>query len=197
MRVRLLLCALALASLQPGCSFFCYGVRNLVEAPINALDNCQLAHRAEKMADAAWADFAKGDPGHAFSVYYAEGFKCGFASYIEHNGNGEPPTAPPWVYQTGGFETAEGHEAIRDWFAGFRLGAAAGRESGFREAAVALPLSRPPYHADSGPATLVPGGRQDAAVPNAPSFPAGGPPAGGCGLPGGAGGAEPPPGSSR
>jgi hypothetical protein len=145
MRVGPVLCALMLAALQPGCSFVHYGCQNLVMAPVDAINDCLLANRADAMANAAWADIVK-EKGLGRSYYYADGFHCGFVDYIRYNGNGEPPVAPPWIYQTSGFETPDGHGAILDWFDGFRHGTAIARSTGFHEAAVILPLSQPPLY---------------------------------------------------
>jgi hypothetical protein len=153
MRVRLVLCAVTLAVLQPGCSFVCYGARNLIEAPVDAIDRCILGKRAESMANAAWADVLKDEGGRRLhSYYYEDGFKCGFVDYIRYDGNGEPPAAPPWIYQTSGFETPTGHDAIEEWFAGFRHGAVVARSTGYREAAVVLPLSQPPLYSNDSQA---------------------------------------------
>jgi hypothetical protein len=134
-----------LAALQPGCSFFHYGCHNLVMTPVDAINDCLLANRADAMANAAWADVVK-EQGPERSYYYADGFHCGFVDYIRYNGNGEPPVAPPWIYQTFGFETPEGHNIILDWFEGFRHGTAVARSTGYHEAAVILPLSQPPLY---------------------------------------------------
>jgi hypothetical protein len=144
MRVRFVLCILTLAVLQPGCSFVYYGATNLIEGPIDAIDRCLLTNRAEGMANAAWAQVLKDEGGRQHSYYYEDGFKCGFVDYIRFDGKGVPPAAPPWIYRTINFETPAGHEAIGDWFAGFRHGAAVAESTGYREAAVVVPLSQPP-----------------------------------------------------
>jgi hypothetical protein len=157
---------LALAALQPGCSFLCYGARNIVEEPIEAIDRCLLTKQAKRMADPAWVDFTKHEPENAHGFYYEDGFKSGFVDYIRSNGNGEPPAAPPWVYQTIGFETPTGQQTIIEWFAGFRQGAQAARATGYRDAAVILPIALPPRY-----------GSERYAIPGpAPAEPAGPPP---------------------
>jgi hypothetical protein len=165
-RLRLLL---ALGLLQPGCSFFCYGLDNLVEEPIDARDDLLMECRFSRMAEEAWQKVVADDPSPQYSYHYACGFKSGFVDYLDAGGTGDPPAAPPWIYRTAAFETPEGQQDVRDWFAGFRHGAAAAKASGYREAAVVLPIALPPYQ---------PYGRLPAAAgPPAPIPAAAGPPA--------------------
>jgi hypothetical protein len=142
-RNRLLL-LLAFCLSQPGCSFLIYSIQNLIEAPIDAKDRCVMHARFLAMADDTWNHVRKADPTIPYSGHYVRGFEDGFVGYLE-NGSVEPPAEPPWIYRTSHFETPEGVEAIHDWFAGYRHGALAAQSSGFREAAVILPLGRAPY----------------------------------------------------
>jgi hypothetical protein len=192
MRVPVVLRILTLAALQSGCSFFCYGARNMVEEPIEAIDRCLLTNRAKQMADAAWADCTKQDPESAHRFYFEDGFKSGFVDCILSNGNGEPPAAPPWIYQTIGFETPTGQQAIVEWFAGFRQGAQAARATGYREAAVILPIALPPRYGrggsgDYGPSPAAPAGEPPTDLPaprKVPPAPLGPPDDGGPPSPG-------------
>ncbi len=52
--------------------------------------------------------------------------------YLYAGGSGEPPLLPPKKYQSFRYENPQGAQAIRDWFAGFRRGAAAAAASGYR-----------------------------------------------------------------
>jgi hypothetical protein len=70
---------------------------------------------------------------------------AGFVDYLDANGTGEPPAAPPKRYDRSRYETPAGQRAIEDWFAGFRHGARAAQASGYRPAVV-LPLALPPRH---------------------------------------------------
>jgi hypothetical protein len=63
---------------------------------------------------------------------YAEGFKDGFIDYLQFGGSGQPPYAPPKRYWGPNYRTPEGYRAIEDWFAGFRHGVTAAKESGYR-----------------------------------------------------------------
>jgi hypothetical protein len=125
------------------------------------LDNVRERHRNYKLAEAAWAEVEKGNHGqvqaacnHGFnygsadylnpgetaelapvrySRDYAKGFKDGFADFLYAGGTGEPPPVPPRYYWKLRYETADGHRAMEDWFAGFRHGASVARAGGYRE----------------------------------------------------------------
>src|SRR5207253_2309767 len=75
--------------------------------------------------------------------------------YLYAGGSGEPPPLPPRYYWKTRYETAEGHQAIADWFAGYRLGAAMAQESGYREW-VTIPSSLPhPNAVDLLPTAII------------------------------------------
>jgi hypothetical protein len=139
---RLLLFAVCLV--QPGCGFFCYSIENLVEAPLNAKDECVIRQRFYDMADEAWKQARAADRSLSYSIHYVHGFKDGYAGYLD-NGSPVPPAEPPWIYRTSHFETPEGIRAIHDWFAGYRHGAQVAQASGYRETAVILPLGQAPH----------------------------------------------------
>jgi hypothetical protein len=127
-----------------GC--FCgYVLRNLKDAPVDAIDNHVASSRFHQIAKASWkAAKAEAYP-NDYSGDYADGFEAGFVDFLDANGTGEPPAAPPQHYRHSRYETPAGQRAIEDWFAGFRHGARAAQASGYR-AAVVLPLALPPRH---------------------------------------------------
>jgi len=88
--------------------------------------------RNRKWADSAWEEVKHSAPHRAYSEDYACGFKDGFAHYLYRGGNGEPPPLPPEHYRKVRYQTPQGYKAIEDWFAGFRQGAMAARQSGYR-----------------------------------------------------------------
>jgi hypothetical protein len=104
-----------------------------------------------RLAAAAWGEIAAAQPGKSYSRDYVRGFRDGFADYLDAGGTGEPPTLPPRRYWRSGYRTAEGYQAIEDWFAGFRHGARCARDSGLRHFAV-IPSSLSAMH----PAAQVP-----------------------------------------
>ena len=137
---------LALCLLQPGCSFVCYGAKNLIEAPLDARDREVMRGRFRGMADDAWKQAVADDPALAYAFHYGCGFRRGFADYLEADGTGQPPAEPPWEYQAAAFETPQGRRDVEDWYAGFRTGASVARAGGYRDAAVVLPLALPPAY---------------------------------------------------
>jgi hypothetical protein len=93
-----------------------------------------------KLADVAWKQVEQQDNGQAYSKDYACGFKMGYCDYLFAGGTGEPPALPPCTYWGLCNETPAGIQAMQDWFAGFRHGAAAARASGKRELVI-IPMN--------------------------------------------------------
>jgi hypothetical protein len=141
--------ALILCVLQPGC-FYYYGAKNLIEAPLDARDECLMRCRFKCMAEEAWEQAVREDPSLADHFHYGAGFREGFATYLEEDGTGQPPAAP-WIYRSAGFETPQGQDDIRDWYAGYRYGAQVARSTGYRNAAVIFPLPLPPAYTNTPP----------------------------------------------
>ena len=120
-------------------------------------------------AEAAWQDVRRTHPAASYSEDYVRGFKDGFEHYLYWGGNGEPPPVPPRRYRTVTYQTPEGYRAIEHWFAGFRHGASAAQESGYRQwvtgpSALRAPDAGPPPSALPAPALPLP-----APVPCAPA----------------------------
>jgi hypothetical protein len=147
MRTWPLLCFLALAGLNSGCSFFYWSCRNLVEAPWKECNHCCERREFAALAHDAWQHVRAADPGHPYSEDYEAGFIDGYVDYLDYDGLGEPPAAPPDRYQAARYRNAEGQRAVEAWFAGFRHGAATARASGQREQVV-IPLGLPPRRVD-------------------------------------------------
>jgi hypothetical protein len=120
--------------------------------------------RDRRLANKAWEDFEKACGGQEHSKHFGRGFKCGFEDYLFAGGSGDPPLFPPQEYWGVGYETAEGYLQIQDWFAGYRQGAAAARESGYRQFVIlpmappAAPVGAPPAPADGSSIAAPPPG---------------------------------------
>src|SRR5690606_16234644 len=71
-------------------------------------------------------------PDGAASIYYVRGFIDGFSEYV-YAGGLEPPPAPPPTFWNLPWRTPSGHEAAADWFAGYRHGARAAHNGGYRD----------------------------------------------------------------
>lgn len=106
--------------------------RNLVYEAALQTDDLLTCVRNRRLANEALGQAQSADPGHAYSKDYARGFKDGFADYLDTGGCGAPPPLPARSYWLSHYWTLSGHEGVRDWFAGFRHGAAAAQETGHR-----------------------------------------------------------------
>jgi len=140
------LCALGIGCETPigsGFEIARYSSRNLLQAPVTAGGDRLERHWQRQQAEAAWKDFQHHHAEQLYSVHYERGFQDGFADYLYAGGTGQPPPVPPWTLRTASYETPAGHRAVEDWFAGFRHGANAARESGLRELVI-VPGSVPP-----------------------------------------------------
>jgi hypothetical protein len=168
---------IALCPLLPGCSyfdlgrphtFFRYSLRNVLLAPVDGTHEFMRVQRNQELAWAAWREVSKEEPDHAYSIDYRQGFYDGYTDYLTFGGSGDAPPAPPHYYRTPHYETPEGRQAVRDWFAGFRHGAANACASGQRQPIV-LPLGRPPLPSTDPGAMRSANRRADSLVlPNPP-----------------------------
>lgn len=148
MRTRGILLVLVMCVASAGCSnsdFLIISLQNLTLLPLERDDDICRKCRNRERADAAWRLIAKGAK-HEYSRDYADGFKAGYADYLTNGGNGDPPAVPPFCYRTVHYETAQGIEAINQWYEGWKHGALMAKASGQRELEV-LPLSAPPINA--------------------------------------------------
>src|SRR5258708_7934704 len=98
MKAHPLLCFLLLAGLNTGCSFFTYSFRNMIDSPLKALDYCCEKRRFVAWAREAWNHIQAADPGHHYSDDYVCGFIDGSVDFLDADGTGEPPAAPPNRY---------------------------------------------------------------------------------------------------
>lgn len=133
MRGRLVLLLVLLATGAPGCGLVHNGTCTLSSQLKQSFEDCAELMRNCKLADQAWEELEKCSGKGSLSKDYEKGFKDGFASYLYRGGCGEPPPLPPQCYRCLKYQTPEGYQAVLDWFAGYRHGAAAARQSGYRE----------------------------------------------------------------
>jgi hypothetical protein len=109
--------------------------------------------RNREWAEAAWQGVGCKNASGKRNDDYACGFKDGYAEYLFRGGDGEPPLVAPLKYRHIRYQTPEGYQAIEDWFAGYRHGAATARDSGAR-------------HWITGPSALEAGMPMDAREPH-------------------------------
>ncbi|HJT78633.1 MAG TPA: hypothetical protein VJ739_15630 [Gemmataceae bacterium] len=168
-----------LAVLLGGCStFWAYGVRNVVEEPVDCADNTIDVTRYYCLAKQAWDGVRKSCPGASYSADYGHGFERGYAHYLAYGELIRCPVAPPWCYRQPCDETPGGQRAIEDWFAGYRQGVEAARASGIH-GFVLLPsngatLYQYPYvpiEPRGGPGAGIPGGPPAAHGPDGEELP--------------------------
>lgn len=177
MRIRLALCLWGLCLAGQGCTPLGRAFRTTVIQPVvycHSL-NCLVdgVHDAQ-LAKEAWERYQGDHSGTAYSPDFATGFKTGYADYLFAGGTGNPPPVPPRCYWNSCYETPEGQQAIRDWFAGFHEGAVAAKESGYREL-VTIPTWVPPKPSSlpppGAPPPVGPGPGLHENLPVAPQLP--------------------------
>jgi hypothetical protein len=133
MRRRLRFILMGLTLCGSGCTLVCdastLGIHTLRETATDFGESV----RNRKLAQSAWKEVQRASPEKPYSNDYANGFKDGFANYLFRGGNGEPPPLPPAHYRKLRYQTPQGYQAIEDWFAGYRHGAVAARQNGYRQ----------------------------------------------------------------
>jgi hypothetical protein len=146
MRIGWLTLALGVCTVCPGCSLFVTACRDVTYEAKLGIQECREKHRNRRVAEEHCAQSgACADASHD----YVAGYKQGFADYL-NAGDGEPPALPPRRYWGIRYQSAQGHGLIEQWYAGWRDGAAAAKESGLRQFVVVpthsslLPASPPP-----------------------------------------------------
>jgi hypothetical protein len=119
-----------------GCSLIRNAGRTLFFEPMafpTNKDSLRTHHRDRQWAEASWKAEMATHPELCRSEEYKRGFEDGFSDYLYAGGTGEPPPIPPRRLWNLDYRTPEGHKAVEDWFAGFRQGACAVREAGYRD----------------------------------------------------------------
>jgi hypothetical protein len=143
---RIFLCMIVFAAmLQSGCGLSKQLGNNLVVEPLQwdrFSDRIGRRFRDRSLADEAWDEICNRD-GDVYSRHYRRGFYEGFEDYLNAGGTGDPPVTPPRSYWRLYYQNPEGHQAMQDWFEGFRHGASIARASGIRDYVV-VPLSSIP-----------------------------------------------------
>ena len=132
MRPSYALWLLGMSMAGSGCALVEDGTRNVCLAISTPIEIHREKARNEKWAEAAWQNVCMKDGPTTHAADFARGFKDGFAEYLFRGGNSEPPLVAPLRYRHIRYQTGHGYQAIQDWFAGFRTGASAARDSGAR-----------------------------------------------------------------
>ena len=132
MRKRLWFVLIGLSLAGSGCSLVTDATCLTIYTVRQTTEDFGESVRNRKWAASAWEETKRADLHKTYSEDYASGFKDGFGHYLYQGGNGEPPPLPPAHYRRVRYQTPQGYKAIEDWFAGFRHGAAAARQGGYR-----------------------------------------------------------------
>jgi hypothetical protein len=148
-----------------GCSPLGHAARTSIIEPlvcsryVNEVEDCTHDYQ---LAKEALARYQADHPEKAYSPDFCLGFKKGYADYLYAGGKGNPPPVPPRCYWNSKYESIEGHQAIGDWFAGFREGAAVAKQSGLRDLVTVppsvglAPSFPPPLPSHPAPALSLP-----------------------------------------
>jgi hypothetical protein len=99
-------------------------------------DEARSKSRYRQVSEEAWLQVQSANPESTFSQHFEYGFKEGYSEYLYAGGSSAPPPIPPRHYWNDKWQTPEGHQAIGDWYAGFREGVAAAMAEGCRHYAV-------------------------------------------------------------
>jgi hypothetical protein len=168
MRSRFAYVFLLLCPFATGCgNLFSIGTRNLLYEANLIKDNRFEHIHDEKLAHQAWQEIVQAHPDQPYSIDYACGFKAGFVDFLYAGGCGQPPALPPKRYRRYHGMRPEGCQALMDWYAGFRHGAAEARASGLRRLMVVPLPPAPPHSGPPGP-PVVAGPVQGETAPPAP-----------------------------
>jgi hypothetical protein len=132
MRRRYSVFILALSLLSSGCNLVCDGIRTTCACFGDAVEDVREYRRDRALADEVWDNVCACKQGESYSVDYERGFRDGFVDYLYRGGCGDPPSLPPHRYRHFRYQTPDGYHAIEDWFAGYRHGATAARETNYR-----------------------------------------------------------------
>lgn len=123
----------------PGCSTCQQARRTTLDEPAEysvKRDQERSLQQYDLWAAQAWDAYAGGCPPGQANDAFGSGFRDGFVDFVYAGGNGEPPPIPPRSFWNLGSRTPEGQGAADDWFAGYRAGARAARDGGYRQFAI-------------------------------------------------------------
>ena len=136
MRGKLPAALLGLCVLGQGCAPLANTAHTVICEPVEysrRLEACVDEKRDEALADDAWAAYLEAHQDQPCTCDFGQGFKDGYADYLFAGGTGNPPPLPPRWYWRAENKSPEGRLGEQDWFQGFRIGAAAAKQSGYRE----------------------------------------------------------------
>ena len=143
---------LLIGSLTPltGCNLAYYAGHNLVNEPVERLDEHKLTSRLKAESRTVWRDICRQFSGRTFTPEFADGFTDGYADHLENGGTPSPPAVPPLRYRRANYLTPQGHPLIRDYMIGFQYGAEVASATGKRQF-LTVPILLPENQAQEPP----------------------------------------------
>lgn len=136
MRSKLALTIVGICALGAGCNLAKNATRNLSYECQRYTQHCLTHIRDQRVAEAALQEYLGCHADGCNSKEFCAGFKDGFVDQIEYNGTTQAPYYPPRRYWKMQYETAVGHIAIEEWYAGFQAGATAARNGNLHDLVV-------------------------------------------------------------
>src|SRR4051794_34504596 len=88
MRMSLSLCLVGICISGPGCSLFVNATKNVVGETSQCLEGYAERNRNSQLAKEAWTAVGQAGLDASYSEDYNEGFKAGYADYLEAGGTG-------------------------------------------------------------------------------------------------------------
>ncbi len=148
-----------------GCHLYQNAMMNIVNEPVQYLDDQHLERQLRRDAKHAWAEVCRQYPKRTFTDDFVEGFCDGYTDYLDNGGSAQVPAVPPLKYRRSKFYNPEGHERIRQYFLGFKYGMDVAISTGcrtFLTVPVVLPETAPPAEPNI---TILPSPPDTATVP--------------------------------
>lgn len=156
-----------------GCTWIPYAVDNVFSGVTGVFHERRFRLECRELAEEAWGEICCGDLRSKRGTEFENGFKDGFVEFLDGNGDGSPPVAPPNRLRRHILRSDAEQQGIHDWFAGYRLGSQVAAQARYRDR-ILIPMSQPPQPFEEGYSKqVVPAGRQvggDGGVPGVAVF---------------------------
>jgi hypothetical protein len=126
-----LLIGLVLA--QTGCSLGRNIAHNLVNEPRERYNETRLTQRIQRDSRQAWNEYCHQFPNRTLTDDFAEGFRDGYADYLQSGGTATAPAVPPLRYRRTRYLSPQGHAQVHEYMNGVKAGLESAAISGRRQ----------------------------------------------------------------